>query len=269
MVVARYWLAAALLFTACCLRAGEVVVAVPLSMQPYFLPIERSGLAYDTIVAAFAARGNEVRPLYVSSRKIQKLVSEDSRADCIPMVSPGYEHGWSIGQRVRLLHDFAITRPGVEINSLRDLKRKRVLGFAGAIWYLGDAFRSVMQGNPRYREIDNHRAQVRLLLQGSVEVIVADRLLTSWYADYLRGEGRTDTELVFHDLFDPVAHEFICRSPELVAEFNDGLTQILEDGTLEGILEKYGKKEADRILLPLKRQTGGADPTSTPSTARH
>lgn len=162
--------------------SDEVVVAVPLSMQPYFLPIQGRGLAYDAIRAAFAARGYTVRPLYVSSRRIEELITDASRAECVPMVPIGSEHGWEVAD-VHLLHDVAITRAGIRLSTLDDLKSKRVLAYSGASRFLGDEFRSVIKGNHNYREINNHRAQVRLLLHGVIDVAIADRLLVSWYLD--------------------------------------------------------------------------------------
>lgn len=267
VVATRCCLAAVITLAASRLIAGEVVVAFPLSLQPYFLPFQESGLAYDTIRAAFSVRGYAVRPLYVSPRKIGDLVTDDSRADCIPMVSRGTEHGWRSAERIRLLHAFAITRPGVQITRLEDLKDKRVLGYPDALGNLGGEFRSVMRDNPRYREIYNHRAQVRLLLQGSVEVIIADRLLTSWYLDYLREEGTTETEVAYHDMFEPVAHEFICQSSEVAEQFSAGLAQILADGTLKDILSQYGGAAADAMLLPLEGQSADSNRTGTPPEA--
>jgi ABC-type amino acid transport substrate-binding protein len=243
------------------------VVAFPVSLQPYFLPFQEGGLAYDAVKAAFAAQGATVRPLFVSGRKIDSLLTEDTRADCVPMVSLGTEHGWHSAKKIRLLHYFVVTRPGVKMNSLKDLKRRRVLGYSGAYSYLGEEFRSEMKANPSYREIGNHRAQVRLLLQGTVEAIIADRLLVSWYLDYLREEGVTNTEVVFHDLFERVVHEFICRSPNVAKQFNIGLAQILEDGTLERILANYGSAQADAILLPLEAQSADSDRTGKSSKA--
>ena len=185
MVAARLWFAVALTLAAGFSNAGAVVVAFPLSLQPYFLPFQKSGLAYDAIKAAFAARGHVVRPLFVSSRQIDKLVRDDSDADCVPMVLPGSGNGWSEPKEIRLVHDFVVTRPGVEVDSLDDMKRMRVLAYSGAMQRLGEDYRSAMANNPSYREIGNHRAQVRLLLQGTVDAIIGDRLLISWYLDHL------------------------------------------------------------------------------------
>jgi len=259
VVATRLCLAAALAFAAGYLCAAEVVVAVPLSLQPYFLPFKGSGLAYDTIRAAFSARGYTVRPLYVTGRTLTDLIREDSRADCVPMVSPRSEHGWNRTRRTRLLHDFAVTRPGVQLSGVEDLKTKRILAYQGATTYLGEHFRVAVSDNPNYREISNHRAQVLLLLQGSVEVIIADRILTAWYLNYLREEDGRDTGVVFHDLFEPVAHDFICRRADVAAEFNAGLSHIAASGELDGILRRYGVDNSAESALepPLEEEKTG------------
>ncbi len=264
MVIVRIWIAAVLIFVAGWLRADEVVVAVPLSMQPYFLPFKGSGLAYDIILAAFATQGDRVRPLYVSSRQINKLLTSDSRADCVPMVSSGLEHGWTTTERVYLLHDYAITRPGVRLTSFEDLRHRKVLGYPGALWFLGDELRAVLKDNPQYREINNHRAQVRLLLQGSVEVIIVDGLLTSWYLDYLREEGKTDTKVVFHDLFQPVAYDFFCRSSAIAARFSAGMEQLIKDGTLLEIGKRYGAVKLESAIRPRSGQPVNSSGSSMP-----
>jgi polar amino acid transport system substrate-binding protein len=267
VVVPRLWLAAALAFAAFPSIPGEVVVAVPLSMQPYFLPIQGRGLAYDAIQAAFASRGHTVRPLYVSSRRIEDLITDDSRADCVPMVSPGSEHGWEVTESIHLLHDVAVTRSGVRMSTIDDLKNKRILAYSGATRVLGDGFRSAVTGNRNYREVNNHRAQVRLLLHGVIDVIIADRLLVSWYLDYLRQEGDTIPEVVVHDLFEPVALEFICRTKEIAGEFSAGLVEVLKDGTLKGILAQYGGTEGEAIFRPREGQSPVLNSINTPLEA--
>ncbi len=229
--------------------ASEVTVAVPLSLQPYFLPFQGSGLAYDMIQAAFAAGGHQVRPFYVSGRRVQGLLHKESQVDCLPMVVPGVEHGWHATRSAHLLHDYAITAPGRTLEDLDDLRSGRVLAYPGATQLLGARFREVVAGNPAYREINSHRAQIRLLLQGRVRVVIADRLLAEWYLDYLADEDGERPEVVFHDLFEPVGHDFVCRDPDISAAFSAGLERIGADGSLAAILRHYLPEETVSALL--------------------
>jgi ABC-type amino acid transport substrate-binding protein len=268
VVAQRFWLAAALTLAVGLCFSDEVVVAVPLSMQPYFLPIQGRGLEYEAIQAAFAARGHGVRPLYVSSRRIEELITDDSLVDCVPMVLSGSERGWAVTESTQRFHDVAITRAGFGLTTLHDLKNKKILAYSGAARILGNEFRSVIAGNDKYREINNHRAQVRLLLQGVIDVIIADRLLVSWYLDYLRKEGDAIPPVAFHDFFEPVAHEVICRRSSIAAELSAGFALILKDGTLNDILARYGVTEDDEIFLPREQQPPKLNPTSPAPDAR-
>ncbi len=249
MVRQRWLLALASWLVLGAAAAGEITVAVPLSLQPYFLPFKGSGLAYDTIKAAFAAGGHKVRPFYISGRRVQGLLQLESRVDCLPMVIPGAEHGWYATPSAHLLHDYAITPPGRKLEGLEDLRSGRVLAYPGATQLLGPRFREVVADNPEYREIASHRAQLRLLLQGRVGVVIADRLLAQWYLDYLAEEDGERPEVVFHDLFDPVGHDFVCRDPEVAAAFSAGFEQISADGSLAAILQRYLSEDSLSDLL--------------------
>ncbi|NEX21575.1 amino acid ABC transporter substrate-binding protein [Thiorhodococcus mannitoliphagus] len=240
--------------------AKAVVVAVPLSLQPYFIPLDDGGLAYDTIRAAFAASGYRVQSLYVTSRTLNALLRDPSAADCIPMAPPELDHGWNRTAGLHPLHDFAITRPAQELDSIEDLGSGRVIAYSGAKHYLGEAFRAVVASNPGYREISNHRAQVRLLLQGSVDVIIADRLLVSWYLDYLEHEGEGHVELAFHDLFEPLALGFVCRQADIAAAYDAGLAKIVLSGQWAKINERYHAEERSGPLAP--RSQGKAAATA-------
>lgn len=244
MVVARLLLATCIAVATLPADADEVVVAVPLSMQPYFVPVADNGLAYDTIRAAFAAQGHSVRPLYVTMRGLPGLVRDASAVDCVPMVSPGLEHDWTRTRGLDLLQDFAITRPNRRLDRMEDLSTGRVLAYRGATRFLGEGFRAAVARNPQYREISNHRAQVKLLLQGSIDVIVADRLLVAWYLDYLKQQGEDPAELVLHDLFEPIAEDFVCRRPEIAAAFDAGLARIIVSGRLADIEADYGARRS-------------------------
>lgn len=45
-----------------------------------------------------------------------------------------------------------------------------MIAYTGALRHLGPEFDPAVSDNPRYREIYNHRAQVKLLLKNRVQV---------------------------------------------------------------------------------------------------
>jgi polar amino acid transport system substrate-binding protein len=228
-----------------------------LSLQPYFLPYHDSGLAYDTIRAAFFVHGHRVLPVYASRRRVEALLDEESDVDCLPMIAPGFEHGWHAVRGAHFTHDYAITAPGRPLRGLEDLANGRVLAYPGAQELLGEPFREVVARNPHYREINSHRAQLHLLRRGQIDVVIADRMLAEWYLEYLAAEDGAELEFRFHRLFEPVWHDFVCRDPAVSAAFSAGLEQITADGTLSAINAKYGASHVE--LTP---QAGATAPES-------
>ena len=71
--------------------------------------------------------------------------------------------------------------------------------------------------------------------------------------------------MVFHDLFEPVAHDFVCRRAELAAEYNAGLAEIAASGALDEILRRYGVAYADPVLDPPLDDSGEPDRTNSPT----
>ena len=104
---------------------------------------------------------------------------------------------------------------------------------------LGPEFRETVAKNPRYREINNHRAQIKLLLKKRVDVIIADRRLVEWYLKYLEGETGVHVPVTFHDLFRPAGRALACRDKALADEFASGFKAIEANGVLGEILERY------------------------------
>lgn len=220
---------------------GEVLLAVPLSMQPYFIAESDKGLAYETIVAAYRASGRNIVPVYISEREHAGVFARHPHVDCAAF-QPGVEsEGLFAIDDVYGFHDYAVTLTSnhIQLNDVRDLKDKKIIAYLGSRDHLGDEYRAVVDEDPHYREIYNHRAQVRLLLRNQVQVIIADRLLVNWYARYLTQESGEPVELTYHNLFPPGESKFICRRRESLEDFTTGLEAIRRSGELEKIRSRY------------------------------
>jgi polar amino acid transport system substrate-binding protein len=222
-----------------------VTLAVPVSMQPYFIPHRQTGLTYDVVREAFAARGRKVQPVYVSPRNNRVVLSRDAGVDCAALLDESGRAKWPAVLEVHPFQDHAITltATGLTLDRIEDLRDKTLVAFGGASRVLGPAFQAVAHDNPRYREVGNHRAQLRLLLSGRVEVVVADKRLVEWYLEYLRDyeKDQHDGQLsvTYHNLFDPVDYYFGCRRREILDEFQAGLESIRDNGKLARIRAHY------------------------------
>jgi polar amino acid transport system substrate-binding protein len=229
------------------LGADQVFLAVPLSMQPYFIVATNKGYAYEIMEAAFAASGRKVFPVYLSERNLnEELLDLRQDIDCTGFQSTKKKEDWFVMDDIFSFHDYAITLAAnnIQINDIADLIDKKVIAYLGASEQLGAEFRAAMAENPRYREIYNHRSQIKLLLKNRVQVIIADKLLVDWYVGYLTRELEQPTELTFHDLFPPGSLRFACRQPELLHDFTKGMEQIRRNGKLDKIRSQYIKSES-------------------------
>lgn len=231
-----FWLAALA-------HGGErpVYLAVPLSLQPYYIAPSDEGLAYETLKAAFAVQGRDVFPVYVSQKDLPGVLGRRTHIDCAGHQTESDSAQWHAIDELYPYHDHVITLAdqGIQIRDAGDLLNLKVLADLGSKEEYGSDFRELMARNPRYREIYNHRAQVKLLLRGRVQVIIADRLLVDWYVRYLTQESGEPAELTYHELFPPGRLKFACRNPELVRQLNEGLEAIRRNGELARIRSRY------------------------------
>lgn len=225
------------------LAADQVHLAVPMSLQPYFIAWSDTGLTYETVAAAFKAKGRQVFPVYVSQRGLTNILATREDIDCAAFQSEAESEGWPSTQDLHPFHDYAVTLAAneIEIKRAEDLAGKKVIAYLGSKESLGDTFKEVVSNNPQYREISNHRAQLKLLIKNRVDVIIADRLLIKWYVDYLTQDSEQPPAITYHDLFQPSQLKFSCRNSDLIKDYLAGLEAIKANGELEKIRSRYLK----------------------------
>ena len=74
--------------------ADEVRLAVPMNLQPYYMPREARGLAYEVIQAAFAHSEHQVVPIYTSKRTMDNILASNPAVDCSGLQSDEAATGW-------------------------------------------------------------------------------------------------------------------------------------------------------------------------------
>jgi polar amino acid transport system substrate-binding protein len=241
----RHWFLA-LLLGPCGLGAApsvaeQVTLAVPVSMEPYFLPHEGRGLIFDVAREAFAVRGSTVVPFYISQRQNATILAKNPQVDCATLQPDQPSKTWHTLKGNLELHDYAISLAAkrLRIERLEDLKGKSIIAYAGAREFLGPEFQAAVKDSARYREIRNHRTQVKLLLKGRVDVIIADRLLVQWYLHYLEEKDGVRIPVRYHNLFEPVRFISACRHKHLIDEFLLGMEELRKTKVLDQIIGRY------------------------------
>ena len=91
---------------------------------------------------------------------------------------------------------------------------------------------------------DNDTQNLRKLLKGRVDLIVIDKLTAQHLLNTVLPEGRHQLEFITPPLAENFLHVLFSRHTKAYEkirhDFHQGLQQILEDGTIQKILEKHG-----------------------------
>lgn len=245
-MVRRWFLA--LLLGPCSLGAApsvaeQVTFAVPVSMEPYFIPYEGRGLIYDVVREAFAVRGYTVIPFYISQRQIPTILAKNPQVDCATLPLGQHSKAWhTVKARLELqVSAVSLAAKRLRIERLEDLKGKSIIAGPGAREFLGPEFQAVVKDSARYREISNHRTQVMLLLKGRADVIIADKLLVQWYVRYLEQKDGVRIPVTYHNLFKPFRFNFACRDQHLIDEALLGWEELRKTKVLDQIISRYAQ----------------------------
>ena len=127
-------------------NARSVTLGISFSIPPYVILENDSGLELDVIKAAFSITGHEVIPRYMPLDRSFKLY-EKKDLDGVINVKKGMVKG-HYSSDVITFQNCAITlrKNAFKIDSIADLKGKRVVAFQNAKKLLGIPFSEVIGG---------------------------------------------------------------------------------------------------------------------------
>ncbi|HLO77963.1 MAG TPA: transporter substrate-binding domain-containing protein [Magnetospirillum sp.] len=223
-------------------RADEVVMAVGRSLPPYIIVDEWRGLEYDVVREALAIEGHTVKPRFMAFARVVKEL-EAGMVDAAMTMRPdsGVPVHYSDSHVTYRNIVITLARRNLTINRVEDLAGKSVLAFQNATLYLGPAFKSVADANPRYREEARQAAQPLQLFLDRVDAVVSDRFIFGWFANDAEVKAKVDTTqaLRFHPIFPPTQYHVAFRDSALRDSFNRGLKKLRESGAYDRIVARY------------------------------
>ena len=121
------------------------------------------------------------------------------------------------------------------------MKGKKVIAFQGAGKDLEKDYRDLFENAKKtqgYKELEDQEEQVRLFLEGKVDVIVLDKSIFLWYLKKL--SNRSIVEFDIHDLFETKNHYKVAfRDRNLRDIFNKNLEKIKNLGLYEQLFHTY------------------------------
>lgn len=218
-----------------------VRIAFGESLEPYVMSSGDSGIEIDIIRAAFQARGYQIHTEYFSQPRLP-MALEKEEIDAVATL--GQQSGVkAVFSDVYISYeDEAITLADrhLTLKSPNDMQRLSVLAFSHARRYLGPAFADMARRNPRYSETADQLNQTRLMYRGLVDVVISDRRIFQWMSRKQMQQFHERVQPVDeHRMFPPTTYRLACRTPQLCAQFNQGLKDIQANGQYQKILEQY------------------------------
>jgi polar amino acid transport system substrate-binding protein len=137
-------------------------------------------------------------------------------------------------------HNFAVSlkAQNLNINSIADLKDKKVISFQQARFAFGKEFELMAETNPGYKEIADQRNQIGMLFYKRTDVIVIDHRIFKYFRTRLKNIP-TKQDVTFHKLFFPSFFRSAFREEKIRDVFNKGLKELRSSGRYEEIIRNY------------------------------
>lgn len=230
--------------------AREVRVGIGFSLPPYVIRESDSGMEVDLIRESFALAGLDAKFVYLPNLRLP-VAFANGEVDCV-CANAAYDLADDSGREVFgspvtiAYQNYAISlgKSHFTIESLDDLKDKRVLGFNNATKYLGPGFAAMAKANPRYTELADQALQVRMLYSGRVDVVVSDKRIFLWWRSLLRRSDiahtlELDRPPVFHPIFPPASRRLHFGKSETRDAFNRGFGLFRAGAGLEALSRRY------------------------------
>jgi len=204
------------------------------------------GIEEALVRQALQARGlvvSEVRQMPI--KRGQGVLLDNAELDFSVGVNENKTDGLYYSDNFIQYENVAITRKsdGLVINSIADLKTKKVLAWSKAYEMLGDEFfkRYNPQNNPHnYTEMFDQKLQHKSFFQGEGDVILVDKNIFQWYVNQYKDKYKADQEYEMHYIFsEPTWIKVSFRSKRLRDEFNFGLREIKKNGKYDEIVKDF------------------------------
>lgn len=240
----------------------ELKLSLSLSIPPWVIRDEESGLKLEVLRKALEAVGYKIRPVYVSNARAYKLF-EQRQLDAVLSPSRPVIHSGYLSQSIVSFQNVAISlkKKGFsEHIPMSFLNDKSVVAFQKAHQFLGPEFGEMAKNNPSYEEISQQSLQLNLLFLREVDFIVLDRSVFGYFwkdavEKMYPGDPRFLQDIQVHQLFEPTVYHYLFLERSVRDEFDLGLKKIKEDGIYDGLVKEY--EQAFKEYKPLMSPSSG------------
>jgi polar amino acid transport system substrate-binding protein len=228
--------------------ADSFRVIVGLSKPPYVIQEQASGFEIELINEILHNMNLEAEFLFVPMGRSKRLLDHDM-GDAILTANPHIIKDDKLLSDVYIIYqNVAITlkSSNLKIGSLQDLSENRVVAFQMANKLLGDAYSDAVLNNPNYMEIPNQFRQVKLLLEGRMQIAVMDINIFKYFFNLI-GQDEMEEKVDIHHIFPKSPYQMAFKDPKYVKPFNQSLLKVRKSGFYQALLKKYLLESQDSL----------------------
>ncbi|HSH71698.1 MAG TPA: transporter substrate-binding domain-containing protein [Methylophilaceae bacterium] len=227
-----------------CADAQDLTIIFTKYSPPYVFEND-TGIVVEIVRTALEADGYKIKPVYVPIGRGFKMFS-DKQVDGTTIIQENAGLQAYYSDDFMQYHNlaFALKSRNFDIRSIADLRGKSIISFQRADVSLGEEFRQIATRNPKYKEMAQQEAQVKVLLLGRTDIAVMDVSIFHYYRQQLITEGKADKsqEYVGFEIFSPTPYKAAFKDPQIRDAFNKGIAAMRKDGRYEAIYRKYNGK---------------------------
>lgn len=229
-------------------NAKQLTIGVSIAIPPWVIAENHTGIELDILKEAFAIKGYQVTPSFLSFALSYSLFEAD-RLDGIMNVKINSVKNGFYSDPVVHFDNVAISledKNFPENIEVSFLENKSVVAFQKASLNLGDRFSQMVARNTRYQEIAQQHLQINLLMIREIDFIIMEKSIFGYYWQ----RALNDPELTFakaklnrpiriHKLFEPTEYRFVFAREQVRNDFNAGLRHIKNNGQYAAIFQRY------------------------------
>ena len=218
-------------------NAKDVTLVAGLSLPPYIIKESNSGMEYDIIKEALAKQGHHLTLHYVP---FVRIAVDYKKFDGSITINESSGISGNYSDNVMTYQNYAISlkKNRMKINSIQDLKDKRIVAFQNAFKYLGPEYNEVTKNNSKYKELGTQLSQVKMLYFNRTDVVISDINIFRYYRKKIVNMDISD-EIVLHKIFPEVNYKVLFNDAIIRDDFNKGLKSLRNSGRYNEIIGKY------------------------------
>ncbi len=213
-----------------------------LSKPPFVIEndMQNLGIQLDLIKAIFAEENQAVRFLHVPLARSFTSVDKWHSDGTITLPSDYRHESVFISEFYISYRNVIVTlkEDDLSINTLADLKGKKIIAFQTAKKFLGAEFVNAIKAAEDYREVADQMRQIKMLFAKRTQALVLDISIFKYFL-HNHSDSRYARPYKVHWLFAPRTYSAGFKSKLHCEQFNRGLKEIKANGKYQQILDKY------------------------------